>query len=83
MNGLTKGAARRHLNPRKLLHSKWTARRPQQREKHFLVTRLIVDEVQPEAPPEQVIIEAVYSGREQLIHWRALLDESVWQQGWR
>ncbi|HSX70275.1 MAG TPA: TIGR02450 family Trp-rich protein, partial [Pseudomonas sp.] len=28
------------LNPRKLLLSKWTARAPQNRERHFLVTEL-------------------------------------------
>lgn len=48
-----------------------------------MVTQLIVDEAQPDAPPELVIIEAVYSGREQQIHWRELLDEMVWLQGWR
>ena len=32
------------INPEKLLLSKWTARQPQHREKHFLVTKLLRDE---------------------------------------
>ena len=29
-----------------------------------------------------VELEAVHSGRTQLIEWRALLDSAVWKQGW-
>jgi len=76
-------AQKRRLNPRKLLHSKWTACAPQQREKHFLVTALVINEEQADAAPEQIVIEAVYSGREQQIHWRELLNDAVWQQGWK
>ena len=39
MNG-----AKHRLTPRKLLLSKWTAAKPQNREKHFLVTELFSDE---------------------------------------
>lgn len=68
------------INPEKLLLSKWTALAPQNREKHFLVTRLVRDE------QERVIgcaLEAVLSRREQQIDWRQLKDPAVWQPGWR
>ena len=34
------------VSPKKLLHSKWTAVEPRNREKHFLVTRVITDGAQ-------------------------------------
>ena len=62
----------------KLLLSKWTAITPKSREKHFMVTRII--EVEDE--PMQVVIEAVYSKREQVMVWSVLKDDSMWRQGW-
>lgn len=70
----------RALNPDKLLLSKWTAVVPQNRERHFLVSRLLRDEV------DRVIgceLESVLTRRVQSLDWRALQDEAVWQQGWR
>ena len=69
------------LSPKKLLLSKWTATVPQRREKHFLVTRVIEPRV-PGGPVEQVEIEAVHSGRTQLIAWRELKDAARWRRGW-
>jgi tryptophan-rich hypothetical protein len=72
---------RNPLSSRKLLHTKWTAAAPVNREKHFLVTRL----VQPEpsyAPVEFVELEAVHSGRRSVLPWRELQDRSRWLQGW-
>lgn len=69
------------LKPRKLLRSKWTAVLPRDKEKHFLVTRLI----EPEAPGTEidyVELEAVYTGRSRTLRWRELLDGAVWVQGW-
>ena len=64
------------LSPKKLLLSKWTATRPVNREKHFIVTRVI----EPE-PPSTTIgdieLQAVHSGRVQTLHWRALADPAV------
>lgn len=71
---------RRRLNPRKLLLSKWTASRPQNRERHFLVTELLRDE------QEQIVaveLQAVLTGRSEQIDWHQLLDTERWQQGWR
>ncbi len=69
------------LHPGKLLLSKWTAVTPLARQKHFLVTKVILPEP-PDVKVEWVEIEAVYSKRVRRIAWRDLLDESVWRQGW-
>jgi tryptophan-rich hypothetical protein len=69
------------LNPKKLLLTKWTAVKPVAKQKHFLVSRVIQPEL-PTDPIENVVIEAVFSKEVQLIAWRDLQDDSVWQQGW-
>ncbi len=69
------------IQPGKLLHSKWTALQPRDREKHWLVTR-ILDPEQPANRWEWIVIEAVHSRRSQTIRWRDLQDSSVWRQGW-
>jgi tryptophan-rich hypothetical protein len=74
-------ARRNPLSPKKLLLSKWTAVQPLNREKHFVVVRVI----EPEPPATriaQVELEAVYSGRLLQLHWRDLTDPLVWRQGW-
>lgn len=74
-------SAKRNTTPKKLLKSKWTAVKPTRKEKHFMVTKLIVPE-QAEQAIEFVEIEAVYSKRVQQIAWQALNDNNVWLQGW-
>jgi tryptophan-rich hypothetical protein len=69
------------LNPKKLLLTKWTAVKPVAKQKHFLVSRVIQPE-QPTDPIVSVEIEAVFSKTTQVIAWRDLKDEKVWQQGW-
>lgn len=76
----------RRLNPKKLLLSKWTAVNPVNREMHFLIRSVVVPEGQPggiDTPLEQFELEAIHSGRTQLIHWRDLQDETKWIQGWK
>ena len=75
---LSKPAA---LNPRKLLHSKWTAANPQHKEKHFLVTG-IVDPDPPGSPVVSVELEAVHSKRVRVMPWRELMDATQWKRGW-
>jgi len=69
------------LSPKKLLLSKWTAVSPVDKEKHFVVTRV----VKPDPPAvrvEWVEIEAVHSGRASMLQWRDLTDSIRWRQGW-
>lgn len=68
------------INPRKLLHSKWTAVQPQAKEKHFMVTEVDFDE---EGVITSCIIEAVLTKRSMPIKWQDLKDIAVWQQGWK
>ena len=69
-----------HINPKKLLKTKWTAVTPCNKEKHFMVVKLIAPE-QPAMPIEWVALEAVHSKRMQIVAWRALTDSLVWLQG--
>jgi tryptophan-rich hypothetical protein len=74
-------ARKNPLSPKKLLLTKWTAVKPLNREKHFVVTRVI----EPEPPSmrvEQIELEAVHSKQVYLLHWRELTDASLWRQGW-
>jgi tryptophan-rich hypothetical protein len=68
------------INPKKLLNSKWTAVRPINKEKHFMVTEIEFDE---EGAVISSSIEAVISKRTELIDWHDLKDESLWLQGWQ
>ncbi len=72
----------RRLNPRKLLLSKWTAVEPRQKEKHFLVTRVIEPDP-PQGRIELIELQAVHSGRSTTLAWRELTDPLRWHQGWR
>jgi len=69
------------LHPNKLLLTKWTAAQPVGRQKHFLVSRVILPD-DPAAPIEWVEIEALHSKAVRRIAWRELKDDSVWRQGW-
>jgi tryptophan-rich hypothetical protein len=68
------------INPKKLLKSKWTAVRPINKEKHFMVTEIEFDE---EGVVISSSIEAVMSKRTELIDWHDLKDEELWTQGWQ
>ena len=75
-------AYRKTLNPKKLRLSKWTAVEARDKEKHFLVARV----VNPEAPKhkiKEVEMEAVMSNRRFVLRWEELTDETKWQQGWQ
>ncbi len=68
------------INPKKLLHSKWTAVSPINKEKHFLLTELEFDE---EGNVIHCLLEAVISNRAAPIDWRQLKDSALWRQGWK
>ncbi len=64
------------IHPKKLLLSKWTAAIPENKEKHFMVIKVIEPEVEG-GSVEQVVIEAVMSKRQKTIHWRSSpMDQS-------
>jgi tryptophan-rich hypothetical protein len=69
------------VSPKKLLHTKWTAAEPRNKEKHFIITRVIEAEP-PGSPVVSVEIEAVHSKRARVIAWRELTDAAQWRRGW-
>lgn len=68
------------INPEKLLHSKWTAVNPLNKEKHFMVTELLRDE---QEKVSQCIVQAVMTRRDYQMDWKQLVDDEIWQMGWR
>ena len=69
------------INPKKLLNSKWTAVRPINKEKHFIVVEIEFDE--EEVVVISCLIEAVMSKRSIAINWYDLKDENNWVHGWK
>ena len=69
------------LNPPKLVLSKWTALEPRDKEKHFLVTKVINPE-KPKHLIESVEVEAVLTRRSFTMRWEELTDATRWVQGW-
>ena len=67
------------FNPAKLHLSKWTAVHPRNREKHFVVTKLVRDE---NDNVTHCVIEAIHSQREELLDWQELRRQDTWRQGW-
>jgi tryptophan-rich hypothetical protein len=68
------------INPNKLLLSKWTAVTPKNRERHFLVKKLLRDD------DERIIgceLEAVINHNVYRIDWHELQDAGRWLTGWR
>lgn len=70
----------RHLNAQKLLLSKWTARQPLNREKHFLVTELFCDD---EGKVLQIELQAVLTRRSERFDWQELQNQQRWLMGWQ
>ncbi|MGZ8184111.1 MAG: TIGR02450 family Trp-rich protein [Methylobacter sp.] len=67
------------INPNKLLLSKWTAVKPENKEKHFLVTSVIKND-------EEIIVgcvlEAVLNHNAYQLDWRELKNAGCWLPGW-
>jgi len=68
------------MNPRKLLLSKWTAVAPKNKEKHFLVSKLIENE---QGDVIACILEAVYSHNEYTLQPQDLKNSAQWMIGWK
>ncbi len=69
------------FNAHKLLLSKWTAVTPLNKQKHFLVTKLVRDEW--EQTVVACMLEAVIDKQLFEIDWRELKDADRWIQGWK
>lgn len=72
---------RNPLSPKKLLHTKWTAVTPLRKEKHFLVTRVLLP-TPPTTRIDEVELQAVHTLRSVVLPWRELTDATKWRQGW-
>lgn len=68
------------VSPKKLLHSKWTATKPVNKDKHFIVTEVEIDE---DELVVGCVIEAVMSKKAVSIDWRDLKRTDLWRQGWQ
>lgn len=68
------------INPAKLLLSKWTAARPRNKEKHFLVTELFRDD---EGTVLEIELQAVMTRRSERLPWQTLHDVETWKIGWK
>ena len=68
------------ISPKKLLNSKWTAVRPVNKEKHFLVTEVDFDE---NGVVIHCLMEALMTRRSMQISWRDLKNKEAWLAGWR
>ena len=68
------------VNPKSLLHSKWTKVDITNKEKHFIITLVKFDEEQKLV---ECIIEAVMTNNEYAIDWRELKDINKWGIGWQ
>jgi tryptophan-rich hypothetical protein len=68
------------FSPAKLLNSKWKARNPENKQKHFLVTNV---EFTEDGRLVSCLIEAVLTKREMVIDWQELKDSNRWAIGWQ
>jgi len=68
------------INPEKLSGSKWTAVTVQQKQRHFIIAKLLrnADEKVVACEIEAVIDKQIYT-----IDWRQLKNPSVWIMGWK
>ena len=68
------------ISSKKLLNTKWTAVTPSNKERHFLIIKLVFNE---KDIVTHCLIEAVISNRAELINWRELKESKRWLQGWK
>jgi tryptophan-rich hypothetical protein len=66
---------------KKLLNTKWTAKKPTNKEKHFLVVEVKVSEIDPQKV-ESVMVEAIFTKRRFKMKPQGLSDRSEWLVGW-
>jgi len=68
------------INPDKLLLSKWTAVQPEQKERHFIVSKVIRSDGETIIACE---LEAVINKKVYEMDWQQLKDDNRWIMGWK
>jgi tryptophan-rich hypothetical protein len=68
------------VNPKVLLHSKWTKCSVENKEKHFVITKVEFDE---DKNVIECLIMAVMNNNEYEINWHDLKQPSLWKFGWQ
>jgi tryptophan-rich hypothetical protein len=68
------------INPKALLHSKWTKVAVINKEKHFAVIQVDYDEDQKVM---ECIVEAVLTKKHYAINWRDFKKNDIWIHGWQ
>jgi tryptophan-rich hypothetical protein len=69
-------------NRKKLLNSKWTAIKPDNKEKHFVVSYVKLNDDDNQII-EFVILTAVLTNKTYQIDYKELKNEKEWKQGWK
>jgi len=72
---------KQNINIKKLLNSKWTALKPKNKEKHFLVTKVIKDD-SDSLKTTRVVLESVMTKRKYNLTLTELSDPKTWQSDW-
>ena len=67
------------INPKHLLHSKWTATEPKNQEQHFIVTRTVLNK---KGQVSQCTLQAIKTQRDFMLDWKQLKDRKLWLPGW-
>ncbi len=68
------------VNPKVLLHSKWTKNSVENREKHFVINKVEFDD---DKNVTECVITAVINDHEYAINWRDLKQPTLWKFGWQ
>jgi len=68
------------VSSKSLLNSKWTKSTVNNKEKHFIVTKVEFDEQQNVT---ECVVEAVINCAEYSIDWRELKQPQQWRVGWQ
>lgn len=68
------------INPKTLIHSKWTKVDVKNKEKHFTITLVKFDDQQNVI---ECVLEAVMTHNEYSIDWRDLKSSDEWLIGWK
>ena len=66
--------------PKSLIHSKWTKVDVSNKEKHFIITVVTLDDDQKVV---ECVIEAVMTKNEYALDWREFKDSTLWLMGWQ